>query len=85
MSKRIAGKRWFEALGRRHESLGITVAEGKGTRALWPIWARQAYFRGRLYQMGTWDLPQTTERAMVMLQACNDAPTRAAGGRHEAA
>lgn len=81
MSKRVAGKRWFEALGRRHESLGITVQESKSIRVLWPFWARQAYFRGRLNQIGTLELSKNTEKAMVMFRACSDAPTRVQGGR----
>lgn len=47
MSKPIAGKRWFEAMGRRSTSLGLP----RDTRFYgWPKWAQQAFMRGRLVQ-----------------------------------
>lgn len=48
MSKPLAGKRWFEALGRRHESTGISYLSQRAAMWGWPLWAKRAYCRGRL-------------------------------------
>lgn len=48
MTKPLAGKRYFEALGRRHESLGLPYL--RAATLGWPLWARRAYCRGRIYQ-----------------------------------
>lgn len=50
MAKPLAGKRWFEALGRRHESLGIRYLAQRSAMHGWPLWAKRAYCRGRLNQ-----------------------------------
>lgn len=50
MSKKpLAGKRWFEALGRRASSRGEAMFLGQ-ERQLWPLWARHAYTDGWLFQ-----------------------------------
>lgn len=50
MAKPLSGRRWFEALGRRHKSLGIRYLLQRQAMHSWPMWARRAYCRGRLYQ-----------------------------------
>lgn len=50
MAKKLAGKRWFEALGRRAASKGLPSIHGRSARQKWPMWARQAYARGWLVQ-----------------------------------
>lgn len=45
MAKKLAGKRWFEALGRRERSQGLAGWVG-GYRREWPAWARRAYLAG---------------------------------------
>jgi hypothetical protein len=45
MTKRLAGKRWFEALGRRERSKGLPGWTG-GYRHEWPNWAKWAYHDG---------------------------------------
>lgn len=48
--KPLAGKRWFEALGRSHESRNVPYMLNRGAMNGWPQWARQAYCLGRLNQ-----------------------------------
>lgn len=48
MSKRVAGKRYFYAMGQRHEDLTITYLATRGAMQFWPLWAKSAYCLGRL-------------------------------------
>lgn len=48
--KPLVGKRWFEALGRSHESRGVPYFLNRAERQLWPQWAQRAYCLGRLNQ-----------------------------------
>ena len=50
MAKPLAGKRWFEALGRRAKSKGEPILTGRIERSKWPMWARSAYTCGWLDQ-----------------------------------
>ena len=50
MTKPLAGKRYFEALGRRHESLGYPYLAQRGAMWGWPLWAKRAYCLGRIQQ-----------------------------------
>jgi hypothetical protein len=50
MSKPLAGKRWFEALGRSEYSQGLPINYRRSLRARWPMWARSAWARGWLHQ-----------------------------------
>lgn len=50
MAKPLAGKRWFEAMGRRASSKGLAALHGRQDRQRWPMWARQAYAAGWLRQ-----------------------------------
>ena len=52
MSKRMAGKRWFEALGRSHAKYARLSRITQHEQRDWPQWARVAYARGVLFQ--TW-------------------------------
>jgi hypothetical protein len=45
--KTLAGKKWFEAMGRSEASRNIPRSPKFYD---WPIWAREAYMRGRLVQ-----------------------------------
>lgn len=47
MSKRLAGRRWFEAMGRRHEALDLPFKPYRALIATWPVWAKRAYLKGR--------------------------------------
>jgi hypothetical protein len=47
MAKPLAGKRWFEALGRSDKSRGVPRS---AKHYAWPAWAQQAYMRGRMLQ-----------------------------------
>lgn len=47
MAKPLAGKRWFEALGRSDKSRGVPRS---AKHYDWPAWAQQAYMRGRMLQ-----------------------------------
>lgn len=51
MAKRLAGKRWFEAMGRRARSQGKAMWLGQD-REQWPLWAKHAYMAGYIDQ---WD------------------------------
>ena len=46
MSKPLAGKRAFEAMGRRAQSLGLPSIHGRAQRQQWPLWARTAFAAG---------------------------------------
>lgn len=50
MSKALTGKRWFEAQGRRAQSLGYPLNSKRLERSLWPMWARCAWARGWIHQ-----------------------------------
>lgn len=50
MAKPLAGKRWFEAQGRRASDQGKSLLGGMKTRQAWPKFARAAYSRGYLIQ-----------------------------------
>lgn len=50
MSKPLAGKRAFEAMGRRSTDLGMPRTS---EHYRWPKWAQQAFMRGRMLQH-TW-------------------------------
>lgn len=50
MRRRLAGKRYFEALGRSHESRGVPYLASEGAMKGWPAWARSAYCLGRVRQ-----------------------------------
>lgn len=50
MAKKLAGKRWFEALGRRAKSQGKPMLSERMERSKWPMWARRAYTCGWLDQ-----------------------------------
>lgn len=45
MAKKLAGKRWFEALGQREWAMHRTHWLG-GYRQNWPQWAKDAYSDG---------------------------------------
>ena len=47
MAKPLAGKKWFEALGRSDKSRGVPRS---ANHYAWPAWAQQAYMRGRMLQ-----------------------------------
>lgn len=49
MSKPLAGRRAFEAKGRRARSLGIQLVI-KNMPRTWPLWARIAFIYGYVYQ-----------------------------------
>lgn len=51
MAKRLAGKRWFEAMGRRTRSQGKVMWLGQNREQL-PRWAKHAYVAGYIDQ---WD------------------------------
>lgn len=46
--KPLAGKRYFEALGRSHEARDIPFLANRRAMQEWPRWAKQAYCLGRL-------------------------------------
>ena len=50
MGKPLAGKAWFEALGRRAYNQGLPLHYERTMRNKWPTWARGAWARGWLYQ-----------------------------------
>lgn len=50
MGKPLAGKAWFEALGRRAYTQGLPLDYQRAMRNHWPMWARSAWARGWLYQ-----------------------------------
>lgn len=49
-AKPLAGKRWFEALGRRAFSQGLPINYERSQRNYWPMWARCAWARGWMQQ-----------------------------------
>lgn len=50
MKRPPAGRRAFEALGRRHEAIGLPYLTFRSCTLSWPMWARRAYCSGRLNQ-----------------------------------
>ncbi len=50
MTKPLAGKRFFESLGRSAASRGYPMNYQRLERRCWPIWARTAWARGWLIQ-----------------------------------
>lgn len=50
MKKPLAGKRYFEAMGRRAASQKMPIHYDRIARQQWPMWARQAWARGWLDQ-----------------------------------
>lgn len=50
MCKPLAGKAWFEAMGRRSYTQGFPLDYQRAMRNHWPMWARSAWARGWLYQ-----------------------------------
>ena len=48
MKKPLAGKKAFEAMGRRHTSLNLPRMFYDFYR--WPQWAQQAFMRGKMLQ-----------------------------------
>jgi hypothetical protein len=50
--KRLAGKKAFEAMGRRAASMGLPIHCGRLQRQDWKPFAKSAYARGWLLQ--TW-------------------------------
>jgi hypothetical protein len=52
MAKPLAGKRAFEAMGRRARSLGTSILIGRAARNSWPQWARSAWSAGWINQAG---------------------------------
>ncbi len=50
MRKPLSGKEWFEARGRRAQSLGLPMNHKRHEQQSWPMWARCAWARGWLYQ-----------------------------------
>ncbi len=49
--KSLGGAKYFEAMGRRDNFLGIMCSHKR--KKSWPGWALQAYMRGRINQMET--------------------------------
>lgn len=52
MAKPLAGKRAFEAMGRRARSHGTSILIGRAARNAWPQWARSAWTAGWINQAG---------------------------------
>ena len=50
MSKALTGKRWFEAQGRRAQSMGFPMNYKRSEHQSWPMWARCAWARGWVQQ-----------------------------------
>lgn len=50
MGKPLAGRRAFEAMGRRARSQGLSIATGRSIRTTWPDWARSAWAAGWIMQ-----------------------------------
>lgn len=50
MGKPLSGKAWFEAQGRRAQSLGLPMNFKRHEHQRWPMWARSAWARGWLFQ-----------------------------------
>ena len=50
MSRPLAGKRYFEALGRSAYSRGLSLSYDRPARLRWPMWARTAWAKGWLMQ-----------------------------------
>lgn len=48
MTKPLAGKRYFDALGRSEEARGVRYINTRPEREGWPLWAKKAYCRARL-------------------------------------
>lgn len=61
MAKTIAGKRAFEAMGRRAYSFGLPISYARSMRINWPEWARREWAAGWISQ-GRRKLPGATER-----------------------
>jgi hypothetical protein len=65
MSKPLAGKRAFEAMGRRASSAGLPLIHKRMERIGWPMWARSAYARGWIQQPSSQQLTARTVQAFV--------------------
>lgn len=50
MRKPLAGKRLFEAMGRRASTQGLPIDYERAMRGIWPGWARSAWARGWIMQ-----------------------------------
>jgi hypothetical protein len=50
MTKPLAGKRFFESMGRSASSRGLSILANRLDRQNWPGWARSAYSRGWVVQ-----------------------------------
>lgn len=47
MTKPLAGRRLFNAMGRRHESIGVPAKAVQASIEKLPSWAQRAYWTGR--------------------------------------
>lgn len=50
MKKPLAGKRFFEAMGRRAASQEMPFIHDRLAKQAWPVWARSAWARGWIMQ-----------------------------------
>lgn len=50
MTRPLAGRRYFEALGRSAQSRRLPIIYERSKSKAWPLWARAAWTRGWLHQ-----------------------------------
>jgi len=50
MTKPLAGKRAFEAMGRSARDRGLGISQGRASSLEWPQWARRAWAAGWIMQ-----------------------------------
>lgn len=76
MSKRLAGKRYFEALGRSAQSRGLPIIYERAKRNQWPMWARCAWARGWLHQQTSRQLTESIVQGFERDAAARGVPLR---------
>ncbi|WP_186202337.1 hypothetical protein [Burkholderia gladioli] len=65
MAKPLAGKRAFEAMGRRAATLRQPLNHHRMERLGWPVWARTAFTRGWMLQPSPGQQAKRTVQAFV--------------------
>lgn len=65
MAKPLAGKRAFEAMGRRASSMGLPLNHKRMEQRGWPMWARSAWARGWIQQPSSRQLTKQIVQGFV--------------------
>ncbi|WP_369055008.1 hypothetical protein, partial [Burkholderia gladioli] len=76
MAKPLAGKRAFEAMGRRASSMGLPLNHKRMEKRGWPMWARSAWARGWIQQPSSRQLTEQIVQGFVDESVRDGVPLR---------